>query len=157
MADHPSPEQLGPPTLKVDGFQLWVHGRQFPESQDYDDGNWLRVTAHCGHAGASVWAAGSILQVMDITRWATECEAVADGSAQLASFDPLEPELKVELKNADSLGHLEMTVQITPNHLQQEHVFRFEIDQSYIPRIVTQCREVEKSYPIRGETARRGV
>ena len=149
MAGHPSPEQLGPPSLKVDSFQLWVHGRQFPEAQDYDDGNWLRVTAHCGHAGASVWVTGSILQVIDIVCWAQECETVGSGSAKMASLAPLEPELKVVIQTTDSLGHLEMTVEITPNHSQQEHLFRFEIDQSYIPSIVTQCREIEKSYPIR--------
>jgi len=154
---HPSLEQLGPPSLKVDGFQLWIHGREFPASQDYYDGNWLRVTAHCGHAGASVWATGSILQVMDIARWASQCEELANGSAQLASLEPLEPELRVDLKRMDSLGHLQMMVQITPNHLRQEHVFRFEIDVSYLQGIVTQCRAIERSYPIRGATARCGV
>ena len=34
--------------MKVAGFQFWVHDRQFPEAEDADDGNWLRVTAHCG-------------------------------------------------------------------------------------------------------------
>jgi hypothetical protein len=36
---HPSPEQLGPPSLKLDGFQLWIYGRELPDSQDYYDGN----------------------------------------------------------------------------------------------------------------------
>lgn len=31
---HPSPEQLGPPSVRLQAFQLWVHGRQFPEAQD---------------------------------------------------------------------------------------------------------------------------
>jgi hypothetical protein len=39
------PDNLGPPSLKIDGFALWVHGRQLPESQDFYDGNWLNVTA----------------------------------------------------------------------------------------------------------------
>ena len=157
MAPHPNPEQLGPPSLEVGGFQLWVHGRQIPDSQDYDDGNWLRITAHCGHAGASVWATGSILQVMDIVHWAGQCEELANGSAQSASLGPLEPKLRVDLEKTDSLGQLQMTVQITPSHMEQEHVFRFEIDQSYLQGIVTQCRAIEKGYPIRGESARRGV
>jgi uncharacterized protein YicC (UPF0701 family) len=81
---------------------------------------------------------------------------LASGASQIASLAPLEPELRVQIKTSNSLGHLDMTVEITPNHLQQEHVFRFEIDQSYIPSIVEQCRAIEKSFPIRGETARRG-
>ena len=49
-----TPADLGVPDLKLAGLQLWVHGREFPESEDADDGNWLRVTAHCGASGASV-------------------------------------------------------------------------------------------------------
>jgi hypothetical protein len=29
------------PDLKLDGFSLWVFGRQFPDANDYWDGNWL--------------------------------------------------------------------------------------------------------------------
>ena len=43
--------------LKLEGLQIWVHGRQFPDLHDYWDGNWLRVTAHCGGSGASIGAA----------------------------------------------------------------------------------------------------
>ena len=65
-------DSLGPPALNIVGFQLWVHGRQFPNAQDYWDGNWLNVTAHCGANGASVWASGAIVMVADLARWATE-------------------------------------------------------------------------------------
>jgi hypothetical protein len=51
---------LGAPDLKLEGLQIWVHGRQFPDLHDYWDGNWLRVTAHCGGSGASVFTTGSI-------------------------------------------------------------------------------------------------
>jgi hypothetical protein len=66
MTPNLSPEDLGEPALKVAGFQLWIHGRQFPDSTDYYDGNWLRVTAHCGSSGASVWVQGAMLMVTDI-------------------------------------------------------------------------------------------
>jgi len=150
MADFPSPEQHGPPNLKIDGFQLWVHGREFPDSHDSDDGNWLHVTAHCGGAWSSVWATGPILQVMDIVSWASQCEELAEGTTHSASLDPLEPNLSVVLTRMDTLGHLEMTVQITPDHLEQDHAFRIEIDLSYLKDLVSQCRSIEKDYPIRG-------
>ena len=51
-------DQLGAPAIRLAGFQLWVHGRQFPDSQDCWDGNWLNVTAHCDAAKGSVWALG---------------------------------------------------------------------------------------------------
>jgi len=46
VTDHAA--KLGMPDLKLEGLQIWIHGRQFPDAADYWDGNWLRVTAHCG-------------------------------------------------------------------------------------------------------------
>jgi hypothetical protein len=44
-----------------------------------------------------------------------------------------------------------MRVQITPDHMTQEHRMDFEIDQSYIPSLIAQCRAIIEEYPIRGE------
>jgi hypothetical protein len=157
MVELPSHDQLGPPNLQIAGFRLWVHGREFPESHEYDDGNWLRITAHCGAEGASVWVSGSIIQVMDITGFAKECEALENGSKPAASLAPHEPELNIGIVRTDLLGHFDLTVEITANHLQQEHRFRFEIDQSYMANIVNQCREIENSYPVRNGSTKGGV
>jgi hypothetical protein len=62
--------------LKIAGFQLWIHGRQFPNAQDYWDGNWRNVTVNCGASGASVWTSGAFVMVSDQARLATECEAL---------------------------------------------------------------------------------
>lgn len=152
-----TPPDLGEPALRVAGFQLWVHGREFPESEDYDDGNWLRVTAHCGASGASVWAQGAILMVTDIAGFGHQCAAILGGDGKSAALDPLEPELKVSLESADLLGHLRATVEITPDHLAQAHRFEFEVDQSYLPSIIQQCSAIVKEYPIRGMRDRKGV
>ena len=143
-------ENLGPPALKIAGFQLWVHGRQFPEAEDYDDGNWLRVTAHCGASGASVWAQGAILMVTDIAGFGDQCAAMLRGTSNTAALDPLEPELKVSLQALDRLGHVRAKVEITPDHLVQLHQMVFEIDQSYLPDIIKQCLAIVQEYPIRG-------
>ncbi len=156
MPRHPTPEELGEPDFKIAGVQLWVHGRQFPDSQDYDDSNWLRVTAHCGTLGASVWASGAILMVTDLLRWAEECEALGKGEAAEAELDPMEPELKVVIRQFDGLGHFMMRVQITPDHLKQEHSFEFEIDQTYLPEVTRQCRAIVAAYPVRGVQKKRG-
>ena len=148
--DHPTPEQLGAPDLKVAGFQLWVHGRQFPDSTDYDDGNWLRVTAHAGAAGASVWVSGAILMITDLIQFGQEVDGLAKGETQRADLKPFEPELRLQIEQLDSLGHFTMQVQITPDHLTQEHCFEFEIDQSYLPGISANCRALANTYPARG-------
>ena len=151
MNQNLTPENPGHPALKIAGFQLWVHGRQFPEAEDYDDGNWLRVTAHCGASGASVWAQGAILMVTDIAGFGDQCAAMLRGTSNTAALDPLEPELKVSLQALDRLGHVRAKVEITPDHLVQSHQMEFEIDQSYLPGIIKQCLAIVQEYPIRGQ------
>jgi hypothetical protein len=140
---------LGPPDLKLEGLQIWVYGRQFPNSHDYWDGNWLRVTAHCGGHGASVFAAGSIIHSTELDRWRSGAEILLrdlKGEAKLAC---LEPNLSVDLKST-SLGHITMEVSITPDHMVQRHWFRFEIDQTYLTPLIRQCQSILEGYPIRG-------
>jgi hypothetical protein len=146
-----SPENLGEPALKVAGFQLWVHGRQFPEADDYYDGNWLRVTAHCGASGASVWAQGAIVMVTDIAGFGQQCGAVLRGDSTSAVLDPMEPELRVTLEVADRLGHIRVQVEITADQLTQSHKMDFEVDQSYLASIINQCSAIVQDYPIRGD------
>jgi len=148
---HPTPEELGEPDLKIAGLQLWVHGRQFPDSMDYDDGNWLRVTAHCGASGASIWVSGAILMVTDLLGFAQQCDGLGGGRNEEAQLRPLEPELRVVIRPSDTLGHFTMCVHITPDHLKQKHSLEFEIDQTYLAEIVRQCRAITAAYPARGQ------
>ena len=148
---------FGEPDVRVAGFQLWVHGRQFPEAEDYEDGNWLRVTAHCGASGASVWAQGSILEVTDIAGLGDGCAAMLGGGMKSATLAPCEPQLRVSLDASDSVGHIRVQVEITPDHLLQSHRFEFEVDQSYLPGIIKQCSDIVKEYPIRGRLDRESV
>ena len=144
-------DSLGAPTLKLVGFQLWIHGRQFPESQDFWDGNWLSVTAHCGANGASVWVSGAIVMVSDIAKWARQCEALYESGHGEAALQPCELNLLVTLRSSDQIGHILMRVEITPDHMTQAHRMDFEIDQSYLPSLMTQCRAIVAEYPIRGQ------
>ena len=98
-------EQLGTPDIKLNGLQIWIHGRQFPNATDYWDGNWLRITAHCGTHGADVWTTGSILHVPDIVRWLADPEQLNRSLSGDANLVPLEPELRVKLA-ATQLGHI---------------------------------------------------
>lgn len=142
-------EELGAPDLKVGGFELWVDGRQFPESADSYDGNWLRVRAHVSASGASVWVSGAILMVADLKKLGRDVEALARGEKQQAALEPLEPELKLQFEKLDSLGHFTMRVHITPDHLTQKHYFEFEIDQTYLHIVAAECQAIAKAYPAR--------
>jgi hypothetical protein len=150
------PEDLGEPSLKIAGFQLCVHGWQFPDADDFDDGNWLRVTAHCGWSGASVWAQGAIVMVTDIDHFGSQCASMLRGDSTSAVLDPCEPELKVSLEAADRIGHIRAQVEITPDHLAQYHRMEFEVDQSYLASIIKQCSAIVQEYPIRGAKIGKG-
>lgn len=141
--------ELGEPALAISGLRIWVHKRQFPDSTDQWDGNWLDVTVRVKDLNAHVWASGSILTTMDLAAWRDGCEKLHSGGADSASLEPLEPELKVTMRKTDAFGHLEMRVDITPDHLRQEHTFRIEIDQSYLPGLIGELGAVLGEYPVR--------
>ncbi len=142
---------LGLPSLKIAGFQLWVHGREFPDSDDYWDGNWLNITAHCGAQGASVWVSGAIITTMDIAMFLRKCERLRDEVTGEAGIQPVEPNLEVLLQATDRLGHIRMRVQITPDHMSQRHEMTFEIDQSFLPEIITQCKAIIEDFRVKSE------
>jgi hypothetical protein len=45
MAMNKFPEILGEPDIKISGLEIWIHGNQFPDENDYWDGNWMDITA----------------------------------------------------------------------------------------------------------------
>jgi hypothetical protein len=140
---------LGEPDIAIAGLKLWVHGYQFRDSDDRWDGNWLNVTAVCSEGGASVSVHGNFVRTDEIAEWQTAAERLSAELSGEARLQYMEPNLAVTLKAA-SLGAVEMEVQITPNQLTQDHKFRFEIDQSYLHSLSSQCARVLQAFPSRG-------
>jgi hypothetical protein len=147
---HATVEQLGPPSVRFAAFQLWVHGRQFPEAQDKWDGNWLNVTAHCGHAGASVWATGAILDTVGLVRFRDELERLHQTLSGEAVLESHEPNVVARVTATGGAGQLRVRVEITPDHLAQGHWFEFDADQSHLPATVAQLESVLAAFPVKG-------
>lgn len=143
-------DKLGSPQIQLAGLQIWVHSRQFPKSNDYWDANWINVTVHCGAKGADVWASGAFIHLAEIKAWAGSCEQMYKTLSGEANLNCMEPELSVKMRMHE-LGHISMEVSLTPDCLTQEHKFQFEVDQSYLPQLVNECRSVLAKYPIQGE------
>jgi hypothetical protein len=141
-------DQLGPANISIAGFHLWVHNRQFPEATDYWDSNWVNITAHCRAKGAEVWVEGPIIHLSELDRWIEVCQEMHQRLAGEANLDCMEPELSVRLR-MDNHGHIAMRVAITPDHLAQEHIFHFAIDQSYLPGLIGAGREILRNFPLR--------
>lgn len=141
---------LGEPHIKLSGLQIWVQRRQFPDSNDYWDGNWLQVVTHCGASGSNVWVSGPILHLSEIKSWQDSIEKLYKTLSGEANLNCMEPELYVSLKSK-KLGQIEMEVQITPEHLSQEHRYTFMLDQSYLKPLLASCKRILKEYPIKGK------
>lgn len=145
-------QQLGDPDIKLAGLSIWVHQRQFPNSTDYWDGNWLVVTASCEASGAIVWTKGPIIHLPEIERLMTSAQQMHASLSGTAELGCIEPELDFRL-NMTGQGRIEMEVNITSDHLVQEHCFRFELDQSYLPKLVNDCAKVLAKYPVKDESS----
>lgn len=141
-------EKFGKPDLKIAGLLLWIHGRQFEDSLDYWDGNWVRVTAHCGAIDTSVNVTGSFLNLPEISTLENELNKLTLNLKGKFDWFLVEPYLGVTFE-FDNLGHIEVNIKITPDNLTQEHSYIFEIDQSYLPSIISQCKGILLKYPIR--------
>jgi len=137
------------PDLSIENFELWITGRQFSDSEDYWDGNWLDVVARCVGESAVVQVSGPIVHLSELTRLLSECKqvyATLSGEAHLACMEP-NLDLKITMK---ALGNCELSVFLTPDHLYQEHSFTFDLDQSYLPPLIKQLECLLKAYPLKG-------
>jgi hypothetical protein len=140
-----------PPAIQLAGLKVWVHGYESPGATDVWDGNWLTVTAHCEASGASVWVSGSILDAVGIAAWHHGLQTMYDTLQGEAVLECPEPDLRVRVVFVDHVGHIEITVEITPDYGHQRHKFVFDADQTYLPLVIEQCRVLLASHPVRDE------
>lgn len=146
----------GPPDLKIVGLALWVHGYEYPRATDAWDGNWLRVTAHAVASGAEVTVSGAILDTVSFSRFATALRTLDKTLSGDATLETAERNLRVVVRPTDRVGHLGVRVEITPDHMAQEHRFEFEADQTFLASIARECEAILGRFPVR-MPAERGV
>jgi hypothetical protein len=84
-------------------------------------------------------------EVASLLRGCEELYTTLRGRAQLAC---MEPNLQVDL-TAETLGQVTVKIAITPNHLSESHEFSDSIDQSFLPAIISGCKQILDAYPLR--------
>ncbi len=138
---------LKKPSLKILGFQMWVHGREFPDSQDYWDGNWLNVTVHCGRLNSDVWFTGSIVHLSELNRLKEDIEKLCITFKGVIILDTMEPYLRIEFETT-SKENIAMKVTFTPDHMYEDHHYLFELDENQLRSCGEQLRNILVDYPI---------
>jgi len=136
------------PNINISGFRIWIHSYQYVNVTEYWDANWLNVTAECEANSARVLVSGSIIHTSEIERWLQQLELLYSNLEGCAKLECMEPELNINIQALKS-GSMEMVVNITPDILSQEHKFTFEIDQSYLPELILNCKKSLEEFPVR--------
>lgn len=143
---------LGKPDLTLGGLRLWIHGREFPDSTDYYDLNWLVISAICEARGARVWLERApALMTEELQRWLHALEQLLQGKRRRAALDPMEPYLNITVRDARPHGVWEVEVCLPPDNVNQQHRFRFEVSGEELNRLVQQLRGILERYPVVGE------
>jgi hypothetical protein len=135
-------------SLELAGFTLAVLRRQFPDAKDYWDGNWLLVTCTCQASGSFVEAKEPFVRVDEIEMLLKLLEELHSGIQTTCKLNCMEPELSLSFETTQH-GGIYFVVQLSPNNIEQSHRFRFDIDQSYLPSAINQCRVILQQYPTR--------
>ena len=143
-------EKLGEPSLRVGGLRVWVHHRQFPDSADYWDGNWLVVTAIYRSPASWASATGAILHASELLHLLTEAERLYSSLSGTAILPCMEPNLRLEMKG-NGRGQIEVEVLITDDHLSESHKYVEQIDQTHLPPLLQACSRVLADFPIKGK------
>ena len=131
------------PSLALGGLRVWVVGRAFPDSAEWWDRDLLKVRAECRAPGSAVTATGAILRSDEIADLLAGMEAMHKWESKSFDWNPREPNLSVKLE-----GGLTVQVDITPDHMMQQHRFRFHLDLTYLLEPIGQCRQILRSFPV---------
>jgi hypothetical protein len=144
------PEDFGKPSLQCACLQMWVLGREFEDSQEYWDGNWIRVVVHCGSAASDVWAQGSILNLIELDAWLSEVSRLHETAQGVAELSCAEPNLWARI-DLGKRGHGQLQVRLTQEHMTETHEYTADFDQSYLPGLISSIKAIFAAYPLRGK------
>ncbi len=137
------------PDLTLAPFRLWVLGREFPDSFDHWDGNWLTVMARCDLAGAKVTTCGPWIHLSELEAWRCELQEMDRTTSGTAYLNCIEANIKIVVA-AKKPGQLSVIVDITPDNATQSHRFHLEMDQTFLHPVASELTEILRKYPQRG-------
>lgn len=135
--------------ISICGLTLEAIGWEFPDSTDRWDGNWIVVDVLCRSETSQVSFRGPFLRTDEIFEFRDALSDMAHSEADFAELQCMEPSLYVAVRSAGRLGHLDVTVTVAPNPMDQRHSFTFRADQSHLRPWIAGCDRILHQFPIR--------
>ncbi|RKP47779.1 hypothetical protein D7S86_22760 [Pararobbsia silviterrae] len=91
---------------------------------------------------------GPIVHLSEVEGLLEGCERLYESLSGAAKLQCMEPNLAATL-TASTGGRIDVEIHITPDHMAEAHEFKGSIDQTFLPAIILQCRELLAEYPVR--------
>jgi hypothetical protein len=134
--------------LKLAGLKLSVLRREFPDSHDIWDGNWLNVIGECKTLELNVKASGPFLSVAefaDLLEKLKQVDASANGRARVQI---MEPTLDLTFR-ASNEGQIILQVSLQADGHRQSTQCEFQLEKNIIDLAIVQCQAILQAYPMR--------
>jgi hypothetical protein len=144
---------LGEPDISLGHFSLWVVARQFPDSQDEWDGNWLIVRARFGDGDASAETSGPVLDTVAMFTFRRDLLELLRNGHGYAALASLEPDVSVEVDTPSPGGRPRVGVTFFSNQ-DETRELEFEVDRDELLALIGQLDAVLLRFPVRNPTAR---
>jgi hypothetical protein len=112
------------------------------------DRNWLTAEVKV-KAGAFFGQYEAQFMTVDFREFKKRLEYLYDHLESSAIFEDLEQYLKINIKG-DGLGHLEVFCEASdnPGYMARHIMFYLSIDQTYIPQLISQLKEIDHEFPV---------
>jgi hypothetical protein len=135
--------------LNLSGFELTIYGRQFSDSHDAWDGNWLNVYCKCQSVGRTAKASGSFLNVGEIADLQSKLARLSNSDLVSERVEIIEPTLDLVLSSTAAKQRL-LKVILQPDGKMPTEIFEFNIDKNDLDLAIAQCQTSLRNYPMRG-------
>ncbi len=129
------------PDLQIGKFRLWINGYQFPDLNDYWDGNWVNVTAVYDASKSFARADGPILHLSELASWLAKIKKIYADLNGDAEMKCMEPNLCLAL-HMKKTGTMEFDVKLTPDHLSEMHQYFDDLDQTFLPPVIESIERI---------------
>lgn len=121
--------------------------RNYPDSSNYYDVNWVATQVHAAVPGYTADFNGDLL-AFEIENFAQQLKQVYSGKSNICSFSSLEGLINIT-GTMDKLGHVVWSIETRyPVGTGAKFNFTLAADQTYLPDLIASLELVTKEFPV---------